>query len=66
MKNRLKYEVHRFLRLAITGQESSPPLTDIIKSIGVDEAFKRINTFCDKLLENNIVVNNITIEDEHK
>ena len=50
-RNEIKYEVYRFIRIAITGQESGPDLKEIIKVIGVDEAFKRINNFCDKIYE---------------
>mgnify|MGYP001582467214 FL=1 len=51
MKNIIKYEVYLFLRIAITGKESGPDLREIVKIIGIDETFERINNFCDRLLK---------------
>ena len=47
MKNEIKYECYKFLRLAITGHKSGPDLKKIVEIIGIDEAFERINNFCD-------------------
>ena len=51
IRNQIKYETYRFLRIAITGQKHGPDLRKIIKIIGIDEAFDRINNYCDKAWE---------------
>ena len=51
MKNQLKHDIYTFLRIAITGQESGPDIREIIKMIGIEEAFKRIDKYIDYINE---------------
>ena len=49
MEHKHKHQFYTLLRVALTGKKDGPDVVKIIKILGVEESFNRINYLLDKV-----------------